>query len=99
MKWQIVCKLVMVLPMKSSTIDLAFIKFVQDGSQKPLIVLHKQTRLDICQQNLDRHGKEGDAILVKVITGDEKWVRHYEPECKRQVMEWKHPQSPIMKKF
>jgi len=33
MKWQIVCKFIMVLPMKSSTIDLAFIKFVQDGSQ------------------------------------------------------------------
>lgn len=32
MKRQIVCKLVMVPPMKSSTIDLAFIKFVQDGS-------------------------------------------------------------------
>jgi hypothetical protein len=30
MKWQIVCKLVMALHMKSSTIDLAFIKFVQD---------------------------------------------------------------------
>ena len=33
MKWQIICKLVMVLPMNSSTIYLAFIKFVQDGSQ------------------------------------------------------------------
>ena len=33
MKWQIICKLVMVLPMKSSTMDLAFMKFVQDGSQ------------------------------------------------------------------
>ena len=33
MKWQIVCKLVMVRPMKSSTVDLAFIKSVQDGYQ------------------------------------------------------------------
>ena len=33
MKWQIVCKLIMVLPMKSSITDLAFIKFVQDESQ------------------------------------------------------------------
>ncbi|PNF17938.1 hypothetical protein B7P43_G18421 [Cryptotermes secundus] len=33
MKWQIVCKLVMVLPTKSSTTDLGFIMSVQDGSQ------------------------------------------------------------------
>ena len=33
MKWHIICKLVMVLPIKSSTIDVTFIKFVQDGPQ------------------------------------------------------------------
>jgi hypothetical protein len=36
MKWKIVCTLVMVLPTKSSTTDLAFIKFVQDGSQNSI---------------------------------------------------------------
>jgi len=66
---------------------------------KQLIMLHKQTRLDTCQQNLDRYDKESDAFLVRIITGDETWVHHYEPECKRQIMEWKHPQSPIRKKF
>ena len=66
---------------------------------KQLTMLHKQTRLDICQQNLDRCDKEGDAFLDRIITGDETWVHHYEPECKRQSMEWKQPQSPIRKKF
>jgi len=62
-------------------------------------MLHKQTRLDICQQNLDPSDKECDIFLDGIITGDETWVHHYEPECKRQIMKWKHPQSPIRKKF
>jgi hypothetical protein len=33
------------------------------------------------------------------MTGDETWVHHYEPESKRQSMEWKHPSSPVRKKF
>jgi len=47
---------------------------------------------------LDRYDKESDAILVRIVTDDETWV-HYEPECKRQIMEWKHPQSLIRKKL
>jgi len=38
---------------------------------KQLTVLHKQTRLDICQQNLDHRDEEGDACLDRIITGDE----------------------------
>ena len=53
---------------------------------KQLTVLHKQTRMDICQQNLDHRGKEGDAFLVRIITDDETWV-HYEAECKWHIME------------
>ena len=60
-------------------------------------MLHKQTHLDICQQNLDLYDKKGDTFLVRIITGDETWIHHYEPECKRQIMEWKPPQSPIRK--
>ena len=66
---------------------------------KQLTMLHNQTHLDIYQQNLDCYDKEGDASLDRIITGDKTWVHHYKPECKRQVMEWKHPQSPIRKKF
>jgi len=28
------------------------------------------------------------------VTGDESWVYRYEPESKRQSMQWKHPSSP-----
>jgi len=99
MKWQIVCKLVMVLPMKSSTKDLAFIKFVQDAS-------HNNSQC--CTNNRARTSANKIWIaminklmpsLDRIITRDETWVHHYEPECKRQIMKWKHSQSPSRKKF
>jgi len=34
-----------------------------------------------------------------IVTGDETWAHHYEPEMKRQSMERHHPQSPRKKKF
>ena len=34
-----------------------------------------------------------------IVTGDETWSHHYEPEMKRQTVEWHHPQSPRKKKF
>jgi len=37
--------------------------------------------------------------LSQNVTGDETWAHHYEPEMKRQSMEWHHPQSPKKKKF
>ena len=61
--------------------------------------MDKQTRVDICQKHLDRYGNDRDISLDRIITGDETWVHHYEPESKRQSMEWKHPQSPCKKKF
>ena len=66
---------------------------------KQLTEVHKQTRVDICQKQLDRYGKERDIFLDRIITGDKTWVQHYEPQSKRQSMEWKQPQSPCKKKF
>jgi len=79
--------------------SLGFHKVCARLFPKQLTMLHKQTRLDICQQNVDRYDKEGDVFLDRIITGDETRVHHYEPECKRQSTEWKHPQSPIRKEF
>jgi len=76
---------------------LGFHKVCARWIPKQLTMLHKQTRFDICQQNLDHYDKEGDAFLDKIVTGDETWVHHYDPGCKSQIMEWKHPQSPIRK--
>jgi len=59
---------------------------------------HKRARQTICQEHLDRLARE-DAFLHRIVTGNESWVYHYEPESKRQSMQWKHPSSPANKEF
>ena len=60
---------------------------------------HKRARQTICQEHLDLHACEGDAFLHWIVTGDESWVYHYEPESKKQSMQWKHLSSLASKKF
>jgi uncharacterized damage-inducible protein DinB len=78
---------------------LGFHKVYSRWVPKQLTVLHKEIRLDICQQQLDRYGKECDAFLDKIISGDETWINHCKLESIQESMEWKHPQSSSKKKF
>ncbi|PNF15156.1 hypothetical protein B7P43_G14826, partial [Cryptotermes secundus] len=43
---------------------------------------------------LQRYRHEGDEFLLCNVTGDESWFHHFEPETKRQSMEWHHLNSP-----
>ena len=43
------------------------------------------------QYDYHRHG---DALLGRIITGDETWVQHVTCETKLQFMEWGHTTSP-----
>ncbi|GBM72042.1 hypothetical protein AVEN_89796-1 [Araneus ventricosus] len=38
-------------------------------------------------------------FLFRIITGDETWVRNFTPDTKSTSMTWKHPISPVTKKF
>ena len=60
---------------------------------------HKEHRMQVCQDLLNQYEPEGDSFLDRIITGDETWCHHYEPESKRQSMEWRHANSPSKKKF
>jgi histone-lysine N-methyltransferase SETMAR len=48
---------------------------------------------------LARYEAEGDHFLSTIVTDDETWIHHFEPETKRQAMEWHHTTSPRKKKF
>jgi hypothetical protein len=37
--------------------------------------------------------------LERIVTADETWVHHYEPESKAQSMAWKCLTSSVAKKF
>ena len=38
-------------------------------------------------------------FLNSIVTGDETWLHHCTPETKQDLMTWKHPSSPVAKKF
>ena len=59
----------------------------------------KGKRMIASLNHLQRYAEEGDNFLDRIVTGDETWVLHYTPESKQQSMVWKHPQSPVRKKF
>jgi histone-lysine N-methyltransferase SETMAR len=48
---------------------------------------------------LQHYEEHGEAFLSKIVTGDETWAFHYTPENKAESMTWKHPHSPLKKKF
>ncbi|GFR97744.1 histone-lysine N-methyltransferase SETMAR [Elysia marginata] len=53
----------------------------------------KAQRKDVCTQLLERYNADGEAFLQRILTGEESWVHHYDPECKAQSMEYMHKTS------
>ena len=43
--------------------------------------------------------EEGDQFLFNIVTGDESWIQHFDPEEKRLSMQYRHTSSPRPKKF
>jgi hypothetical protein len=59
---------------------------------------HKCVHLDICYCHLARYCEEGDNFMQLIITGNETWVHHYQPENRQKSTQWKHLSSPVAKK-
>jgi len=57
----------------------------------------KQQRATVCQDIIERLEDDPD-LLGRVITGAESWIFDYDPETKRQSLQWKCPASPRPKK-
>ena len=57
----------------------------------------KEHRKELCLDLLQRTENEPD-LLNSIITCDETWVFTYDPETKRQSMQWKSTSSPRPKK-
>ena len=43
--------------------------------------------------------RDPNDFLSRLVTMDETWLYHYDPETKQQSMEWRHSGSPRPKKF
>ena len=55
---------------------------------------HKVQRKAITSEMFRRYRDEGDDFC----SDDESWFHHFDPETKRQSMEWHHLDSPTKKK-
>lgn len=59
----------------------------------------KRRRHVISQELLEEFNADPEQFLGHIVTQDETWVHHFDPETKMQSMQWKHPGSPTPKKF
>jgi len=78
--------------------DLGYRKVCARWVPKGLTVVHQRQHVELATQFVRRY-EEDPSILERIVTGDETWVHHYDPESKRQSMECRHPSSPAQKKF
>ena len=60
----------------------------------------KRQRCQSSEQILEFFGEhDPNDFLSRLVTMDETWLYHYDPETKQQSMEWRHSGSPRSKKF
>ena len=59
----------------------------------------KDCRCEASSENLKLMQLDWNLFLKRIITGDETWIHHYDPESKQQRTQWKHATSPSPRKF
>ena len=61
---------------------------------------HKRQRCQSSEQILEFFGAiHIISCRARLVTMEETWLYHYDPETKQQSMEWRHSGSPHPKKF
>ena len=53
----------------------------------------KRTRFDISRYLLSDYEDDPSDFIERVVTQDETWVHHFDPESKMLSKQWKHPQA------
>ena len=59
---------------------------------------HKVQRKAVTSEMFRRYQDEGYDFLLSIVTGKVSWLHHFDPEIKRQSMDWHHLDSPTKKK-
>jgi hypothetical protein len=65
---------------------LGYSKVCSKWVPRSLTADNKIQKKTISSDLLERFDAEGEAFLPRIVTGDETWVHHFEPETKRQSM-------------
>ena len=64
-----------------------------------LIKDQKKSRLDISKYLLSLYEADPEQFMRRVVTQDETCVHRFDPEAKKQRMQWKHPGSSLLRNF
>lgn len=59
----------------------------------------KQVRVECCKDFLELCKEDSTSIFDRLVTGDETWVHHYDPESKQESMQWVKKGADPPKKF
>ena len=68
------------------------------GTQKPEHA-RSSARVESSQNLLEVYNANPEDFHTRLVTGDETWLHHWDPDTKKESMQWKHPGSPPPKKF
>lgn len=63
-----------------------------------LTPVQKAHRVTSCQEMLDMCNTDEEKFFSRVVTMDESWIHHFDPESKEASKQWKHAESPPPKK-
>ena len=59
----------------------------------------RQQRVESSQELLEVYNANPEDFHTRLVTGDETWLHHWDPDSKKESMQWKHPGSSPPKKF
>jgi len=79
--------------------DLVMWKLSAKWVQKCLNTDQKLQRCQLSEQLWNFFRSDPNDFLSLLVTMDETWLYHYDPETKQQSMEWRHSGTPCPKKF
>jgi hypothetical protein len=77
----------------------SFEKYVHGGCRVNGKDWEDINRIGLYLQHLLWYVNQREDTLNRIVTGDESWVQHYQPESKRASVQGKHPSSLSTKKF
>lgn len=58
----------------------------------------KADRVSCCRELLDLARDPDVNFAERIVTGDESWIHHHDPETQMEARMWKHPDSPTAKR-
>ncbi|KFD71727.1 hypothetical protein M514_04289 [Trichuris suis] len=61
---------------------------------KTLSLFEKELRVEYSKEILRLFQESEENFLLRIVTADELWIHHYDPESLEQSRTWKHKESP-----